>query len=70
MPWIYTDGRVFVTARRAEGVPASLLTVSDIDGASGKLFKPYPDWSFHNASDCNNIVNVYRIFVRNLLKHT
>ncbi|KAL0131470.1 hypothetical protein PUN28_002774 [Cardiocondyla obscurior] len=58
------DGRVFVTSVRDEGVPASLMTVSNQLGPGGPLLDPYPNWSWYsNENDCNYIISVYRVSV-------
>ena len=59
------DGRTFVTILRNTGVPASLHEVTDIDGNSGKLLRPYPSWEWYDNYDCNRIISVYRVAVRN-----
>lgn len=59
-----SDGRVFVTAIRNNGVPASLSVVSDQQGPSGPLLKPYPSWSWYKKGDCDGITSVYRVAVR------
>ncbi|KYN02082.1 Major royal jelly protein 1 [Cyphomyrmex costatus] len=59
------DGRVFVTIVRNEGVPTSVATVSDETGPGGPLLSPYPNWSWYNdTTNCNNIINVLRIFIK------
>ncbi|KAL0131474.1 hypothetical protein PUN28_002774 [Cardiocondyla obscurior] len=58
------DGRVFVTSVRDEGVPASLMTVSNQLGPGGPLLDPYPNWSWYsNENDCNYIISVYRVSI-------
>ncbi|NP_001154980.1 major royal jelly protein-like 4 precursor [Nasonia vitripennis] len=58
------DGRTFVTVIRDAGVPASVHTVSDMEGPSGPLLRPYPDWSWYeNTGNCNGITSVYRVAI-------
>ncbi|XP_018313752.1 LOW QUALITY PROTEIN: major royal jelly protein 1-like [Mycetomoellerius zeteki] len=61
------DGRIFVTAVRDKGVPASLMTISNERGPGGPLLSPYPNWSWYNdTTDCdNNIISIKcnRLFI-------
>ncbi|XP_020291294.1 major royal jelly protein 3-like [Pseudomyrmex gracilis] len=67
---IADDGRMFVTSIRNEGVPASVMTVTDQMGEGGPLLSPYPDWSWYknneNTTDCNGkiIISVFRVFIK------
>ncbi|XP_018313754.1 major royal jelly protein 3 [Mycetomoellerius zeteki] len=58
------DGRIFVTSVREQGVPASLMVVSDETGPGGPLLDPYPSWSWYNENDCNGIISVYRVSIK------
>ncbi|KAG5332390.1 MRJP2 protein, partial [Acromyrmex heyeri] len=58
------DDRIFVTSVREQGVPASLMTVSDKTGPGGPLLDPYPNWSWYNENDCNGIISVYRVSIK------
>ncbi|XP_050454831.1 major royal jelly protein 1-like [Cataglyphis hispanica] len=63
------DGRMFVTAVRKKGVPASLMTVTDKMGEGGPLLRPYPDWSWYKNDDknmdkCKGITGVYGIYIK------
>lgn len=58
------DGRVFVSLVGAPGVPARLATISEFSSPdSGPLLRPYPDWSWHRAKNCEGITSVYRMAV-------
>ncbi|XP_012221338.1 major royal jelly protein 1-like isoform X2 [Linepithema humile] len=57
------DGRVFMTAVRNKGVPASLMTVTKKMGEGGPLLRPYPDWSWYENNKCDGIIGVYRIYI-------
>ncbi|XP_014207735.1 major royal jelly protein 1-like [Copidosoma floridanum] len=57
------DGRIFLSFLGAEGVPATLGTVSSVVVDSGPLIQPYPDWSWFDPDNCNTIQNVYRIAI-------
>nr|XP_012227140.1 PREDICTED: major royal jelly protein 1-like [Linepithema humile] len=62
---ILVDGRIFVTAARIKGVPASVMTVTNKTGTGGPLLRPYPDWSWYTKNDCNGITTgVYRINIK------
>ncbi|KAL0113839.1 hypothetical protein PUN28_011282 [Cardiocondyla obscurior] len=66
------DNRVFVTVPLLLGssVPATLATVSNINGTGGPLLRPYPNWDMHwgrwynDPNMCNGIVNVRRIDIQ------
>lgn len=61
------DGRVFVTAVRDKGVPASVMTVTEKQGEGGLLLRPYPDWSWYkneSKANCKGIIGgVYQLDV-------
>ncbi|KAL0113838.1 hypothetical protein PUN28_011281 [Cardiocondyla obscurior] len=60
------DGRVFITLPKefGPGTPATLATVSNIEGPGGLLLSPYPDWSWHNSNcTCNRFTNIHRVDV-------
>ncbi|KAL6265635.1 hypothetical protein P5V15_002429 [Pogonomyrmex californicus] len=59
------DGRIFVTAAKDKGVPASVMTVTNENGEGGPLLRPYPDWSWYEENNCNSITaGVYGIFIK------
>ncbi|EZA53636.1 hypothetical protein DMN91_005871 [Ooceraea biroi] len=58
------DGRIFVTSVREDGVPASLMTVTEKMGDGGPLLRPYPNWSWWNTGTCEGITSVYRVFIK------
>lgn len=58
---ILIDGRIFLTAIREEGTPASVLTITDKKGEGGPLLRPYPDWSWYRTlpmDGCDGIPGV------------
>lgn len=59
---VASDGRMFITIVRADGVPSSLNTVSDQFGDGGPLLKPYPNWDAAKT-DCSGIYSVYRVAI-------
>ncbi|XP_041978085.1 uncharacterized protein LOC121732309 [Aricia agestis] len=50
-----------------KGVPATLGTVSRLEGTESPLVQPYPDWKYHRASgksgNCTGLTSVFRINV-------
>lgn len=59
----FIDGRVFITAVRDEGIPVSVMTVTEIQGEGGPLLRPYPDWSWYR-NGCKGITGgVFQIHV-------
>jgi hypothetical protein len=62
--YFFLDGRVFLTFLGMNGVPATLATVTDRNGPSGPLVKPYPDWSWFKKGDCDSLTSIYRIAVK------
>ncbi|KAL0113836.1 hypothetical protein PUN28_011281 [Cardiocondyla obscurior] len=61
------DGRVFITLPKefGPGTPATLATVSNIEGPGGLLLSPYPDWSWHNSNcTCNRFTNIHRVDIK------
>ncbi|XP_053682299.1 major royal jelly protein 1-like [Sabethes cyaneus] len=59
--------RVFVTVPRfIEGIPATLTTISNQQGAGGPLLEPYPNAAIQSnpeASRCNGIISVFRTMI-------
>jgi len=57
---------------RDEGIPVSVLTVTEKQGEGGPLLRPYPDWSWYkNDKNCKGItgggyhisvsINIFRL---------
>ncbi|XP_067210014.1 major royal jelly protein 3-like [Linepithema humile] len=62
---ILVDGRIFVSAARAKGVPASVMIITNEKGEGGPLLRPYPDWSWYTKNDCNSITaGVFRVYIK------
>jgi len=61
--YIFSDGRIFVTIIRSNGVPSSLNVISERNGPGGPLLQPYPDWTWTKKGDCKGITNVPKVAV-------
>jgi len=61
--YIFSDGRIFVTIIRSNGVPSSLNVISERNGPGGPLLQPYPDWMWTKKGDCKGITNVPKVAV-------
>lgn len=56
--------KVFVTFPRfGTGVPFSLGVISNEMGISGYKILPYPDYATQSATNCNGIINSFRVAV-------
>lgn len=56
--------KVFVTFPRfGPGVPFSLGVISNEIGTSGYKILPYPDYATQSATNCNGIINSFRVAV-------
>ncbi|KAJ8687041.1 hypothetical protein QAD02_022835 [Eretmocerus hayati] len=55
------DGRIFFSSVNYPGNPARLGTVSTRVEYSGPLIKPYPSWEWTDRSNCDSIIETWKM---------